>query len=119
MSTQTFKTGREAVEALPRSISVGPFDFKIERLSAQRAMGQSRFGEFSGCEGHIAIQLDMPCAVKAAETFLHELGHAIFWTFGIEDEDKEERTVNLFSTGWTQVFRDNPWALDWMKRALR
>jgi hypothetical protein len=116
---QAFKTGRQAVEALPASIRVGPFDFAIDPMSAERAMGQSRFGEFSACEGHIAIQLDMPCPIKAADTFLHEVGHAIFWTYGIEDDDKEERTVSLFGTGWTQVFRDNPWIMDWIKKALR
>ena len=39
MSTNVFKTGRQAIEALPRSLRVGPFDFGIEKLSALRAIG--------------------------------------------------------------------------------
>jgi hypothetical protein len=113
-----FKTGRQAVEALPDSIRVGPYDFAIETLDAQRAMGKDFFGEFSPCEGRIALQLDMPSIVKAADTLLHETGHAIYWTYGVSDEDDEERVVGVFATAWAQVFRDNPWLLAWVGRAL-
>ena len=68
MNKPVFKTGRQAIEALPGSLRVGPFDFRIDKLSAQRAMGKDCFGEFSSCEGHLALQLDMPSCVKAADT---------------------------------------------------
>ncbi len=118
MTKHAFKSGREAIEALPASIRVGPFDFGIEKLSAQRAMGKDYFGEFSPCEGRIALQVDMPCAVKAADTVLHEAGHAIYWTYGLAERDDEERVVGTFATAWAQVFRDNPWMLDWVARSL-
>jgi hypothetical protein len=118
MKKRVFETGRQAVEALPASIRVGPFDFGIEKLSAQRAMGRDYFGEFSPCEGRLALQLDMPSAVKAADTLLHEAGHAIYWTYGLADEDTEERVVGIFATAWAQVFRDNPWLLEWIGSAL-
>jgi hypothetical protein len=118
MSTNVFKTGRQAVEALPRSLRVGPFDFGIEKLSAQRAIGKDCFGEFSSCEGHVALQLDMPSPAKAADTLLHEAGHAIYSTYALAEEDKEERVVAVFATGWAQVFRDNPWLLQWLERSL-
>jgi hypothetical protein len=118
MKKHVFKTGRQAVEALPGSIRVGPFDFGIEKLCAQRAMGKDYFGEFSPCEGRLALQLDMPSAVKAADTPLHEAGHAIYWTYGLAEEDDEERVVGTFATAWAQVFRDNPWMLEWIGRAV-
>ena len=115
---KAFKTGRQAIEALPGSLRVGPFDFRIDKLSAQRAMGKDCFGEFSSCEGHLALQLDMPSAVKAADTMLHEAGHAIYATYALTEDDKEERIVAAFATGWAQVFRDNPWLLEWLRRSL-
>jgi hypothetical protein len=118
MNKPAFKTGREAIEALPCSLRVGPFDFRIDKLSPQRAMGKDCFGEFSSCEGHLALQLDMPSAVKAAETLMHEGGHAIYSVFALNEDDKEERIVAAFATGWTQVVRDNPWLPEWLKRAL-
>ena len=118
MHKPAFKTGRQAIEALPSSLRVGPFDFRIDKLSPERAMGKDCFGEFSSCEGHLALQLDMPSAVKAAETLMHEAGHAIYSTFALAEDDKEERIVAAFATGWTQVIRDNPWLTEWLKRAL-
>jgi len=93
MNKLVFKTGRQAIEALPASLRVGPFNFRIEKLSAQRAMGKDCFGEFSSCEGQLALQLDMPSAVKAADTMLHEAGHAIYATYALAEDDKEERVV--------------------------
>jgi hypothetical protein len=119
MKRHFFENGRQAVDALPASLRVGPFDFDIEKLSAQRAKGHDCFGEFSPCEGHIAVQVDMPSAAKAADTLLHEAGHAIYWTYGLADEDREERIVSTFATAWAQVFRDNRWLLDWIGRAFR
>jgi hypothetical protein len=118
MTRQVFRTGRQAIEALPRSLKIGPFDFAVEKLSAQRALGKDCFGEFSSCEGQIALQLDMPSCVKAAETLLHEAGRAIYATYALAEEDKEERIVAVFATGWAQVLRDNPWLLGWLARSL-
>jgi hypothetical protein len=118
MRTTAFKSGRQAIEALPRSLKVGPFDFGIEKLSAQRALGKDCFGEFSPSEGQIALQLDMPSPVKAADTLLHEAGHAIYATYALTDEDREERIVAVFATAWAQVLRDNAWLLAWLTRAL-
>jgi hypothetical protein len=60
----------------------------------------------------------MPSTAKAADTLLHEAGHAIYATYGLAEEDKEERIVGAFATAWAQVFRDNPWLLAWLKMAL-
>ena len=60
----------------------------------------------------------MPSPVKAADTLLHEAGHAIYATYALADEDKEERIVAVFATAWAQVFRDNPWLLGWLARSL-
>ena len=108
----------QAVRDLPDSVRVGAFDMAIVKWDAAAAAGAHAFGEFCANTQEIRIQSGMPSPTKAVDTMIHELGHAIYWCFYIEDEDKEERTVGTMSGAWTQVFRDNPWLLDWIKENL-
>lgn len=111
-------TPREIIDELPASVRVGGFDFRIEKWNPNQTLGAQRWGEFSSAEARIAVQRDMPTVHKAVDTVLHEISHAIFWVYGIEDEDKEERIVSTFGSAWMALYRDNPWLLDWIKRAL-
>ena len=106
------------MKKLPASIRVGAWDFAIEKWDSCTTAGRHRWGECSVNEMHLGIQRDMPSRAKAAQTFVHELTHAVWWAFGVDDSDKEERAVNLLATGWTCVYRDNPWLLDWLKEAV-
>ena len=78
-----FTTGREAVEALPDSIRVGPFDFSLQEWTPNQSAAARRYGECASIELRISLQLDMPSAQKAADTFLHEVGHAVWWSYGL------------------------------------
>lgn len=110
--------GRAAVEALPASIRIAGFDFTIEKWTHHQAAGMARYGEFSSIEQVIRVQLDMPTKFKAVDTVFHEISHALFWAYGIADEDKEERVVGALGTAWMSLHRDNPWIVDWVKTAL-
>lgn len=110
--------GREAIEALPATIRVAGFDFKLEKWTHHQAAGASRYGEFSSIEQTIRVQLDMPSPFKAVDTVLHEISHAIFWVYGVHDEDKEERIVSVLGTAWMTLHRDNPWLIKWLDRVL-
>jgi hypothetical protein len=70
-------------------------------------------------EQTIRIQRHMATPQKAVDTFMHEVLHALYWAYGIRDEDKEERTVGAMSTALMTCYRDNPWLLDWIREALR
>lgn len=107
-------TGIEAIDSLPPSIRVGPFDYRIEVWTAMQAAGERKFGACSTCEQKISIQRDMPTAVKAADTLLHEALHAIFWVYNIQDEDKEERSVGILAVALVALHRDNPWLAGWI-----
>ena len=52
-------------------------------------------------------------------TLIHELFHAIFYVYNIEEKDEEERVVNTFANGWHQVLSDNPAMLNYLKRTLK
>ena len=106
------------IQKLPASIRVGAYDFAIEQWHATRVLNKQRWGECAVAEMYIGIQQDMPTRIKAADTLLHEISHAVWWAFGAQDDDKEERVVLLTATGWLCVYRDNPWLLDWLKECI-
>lgn len=112
-------TGREAIEALEKGIWVSIFYFEIEHWSAREAIGERRWGECSCSAQKINLCIDMPSSLKAADTLLHEVGHALYYAYGISDDDAEERVVNIMATGWVLIFKDNPWLLEWLKNACR
>lgn len=116
---QVVPTGRGVVLSLPDRIRVAGYDFTIQKWTPQQAQGAMRWGEFSSSEQIIRIQIEMPTRFKAVDTFLHEMAHAIFWSYGVQDEDKEERIVGLLGTAWMQVHRDNLWLAKWLGDALR
>lgn len=113
-----FPDGRSAIDALPSSVRVGPFDYAIAKWDAAKAISSPNWGECSPSQMTIGLTADMPSRMRAVDTFVHEVGHAIYSAYGMEDEDKEERIVLTFARGWSQVFRDNPALLDWIARCV-
>lgn len=106
--------GRAAVEALPEFIRIGPFNFAITKMSENRASSERRYGFCSTVEQEIGIQRNVPSAQKAVDTFLHEINHAIYYAYDLQDDDKEERTCGSMATAMVQIFRDNPWVAEWI-----
>lgn len=109
---------RQLVLQLPPSLRVGAYDFDIVKWDAVQAGSGNSFGEFNSARLEIGLCQDFPSAAKAAYTFLHEIMHAIWFTYGLNDKEEEERIVTLLSLGWTQVHADNPWLLGWVSSAL-
>jgi len=100
---------------IPTKIRILAFDFKIENWHPHSARG--KFGEFSSLEALIKVNFSTD-KINALDTLLHEINHAIYWCYGIEDDDKEERVVSAFTGAWIQVYRDNPWLLEFIKDSL-
>jgi len=116
--TTPLEQARKLVLRLPDTIRVGPFDLAIEKWSGPRYASGQRKGHFSPCEQAIAVAVDHATPIDAVDTLLHEIGHAVWWAYGVHDEDKEERIVATLATAWLQVYRDNRWLLDWLRLAL-
>lgn len=93
---------------LPKKIKVAAFDMSIEPMSISEAHVRNRWGEFTALTQTIRIEDPFPHQHKHLDTTFHELLHAIYWAYGIEEGDNEERTVSTIATGLTQVLRDNP-----------
>lgn len=101
------------IEAPIKSLRVAAFDVRIRVYDRLAAIGDQRYGSFSGVEQLITVDLAVR-PQKVLDTLLHEISHAIFWAYGIEDADKEERIVSALGTAWAQVYRDNPGLLPWI-----
>ena len=103
---------------LPKSIRVAAFDIEIKSWDAHYGNDRGRFGEFSAGQQEIRIDQSLK-PQKLLDTMFHELGHAIYWAYGMEDDDKEERIVSTFATAWTQIFRDNPDFRAWIDEVVK
>ena len=102
---------------LPAKLRVGPYDVSIVPLEKSEA--RDNYGAFSSLDLEIRMRDDFKTPHMAADTFLHEVLHAIWFVHGIRAKDGEERIVSTLSTGLSQVIRDNPKAVEWLRNALK
>jgi hypothetical protein len=108
-------TADELLLSLPDSIRIGPYDISIVLWTVEQAEeNNSDEGQFSATDEEIRLA-PLRSKVRIAEVMLHEITHALFWSGNIEPEDGEERIVLRLGIGWAQVYRDNPWLLDWLR----
>ena len=97
-----------------KSVKVGPTDFSIEYVP----LNEELFGDFSYINSRIRIEENLKGSALV-DTVLHEILHAI-WKLGqLKDKrEDEERAVAIMATYLTQVLRDNPKMLTWLKKNL-
>ncbi len=105
-------------EGLPRVVRVGGFDVKIEIREISADRGRTCFGEYCHEEMTILLSPKQPGLTFAADTVMHELGHAIYADRDLRVRDSEERIIGQLSRGYTQTFRDNPELLKWLTKSL-
>jgi hypothetical protein len=69
------------------------------RARSAEEIEATKVGEFHADSCSIWVAAELPRDLAKA-TLLHEIGHAILYLFGvtIDDEDEEERWVNLISS---------------------
>jgi len=101
----------------PRRIKIGAALVRIEFVVRLTSEGK----EVDGTFGDGIIQIHEALAGKAlAETFLHELLHAITYYHHIAQPDfDEEQVVARYSFPLTTFFMDNPTARRWWCSLLR
>lgn len=102
---------------IPTKIKVAGYDIEIIRWNIFDGYKRQRFGEFCAADQSIAIDITLK-PFKLVSTLIHEINHAIFWAYHLEDKDEEERIVSVFATAWTQVYRDNPDLLAFISKNL-
>jgi hypothetical protein len=101
---------------LPLKVRVGYQDIDVIVCSDQRdGRLQDTEGFYLSSQAKILIN-DRQCASEQFATLIHEMLHAVFYTYGmreiIEDKTQEEYIVNTVSGAIIQIFRDNPFLLN-------
>ena len=101
----------------PTSVRIGHFDYRVEDWNSDKASLASRYGECSHLEKVIRVARHHGPR-QAAETLLHEMLHAIWNQWVIEDSDPEERVVNTLTGALCSAWRDNPEAFEWIRQQV-
>jgi|TARA_R110000787_G_scaffold267595_1_gene373957 hypothetical protein len=101
----------------PKKIKVGAYKFKVVTWDRPMCHDKDAFGQFLPRQGQIALAPDLYPALLL-DTLIHEINHAIYFVYNIHDKDEEERTVHTISSGWTQVFMDNPKLLNFIQNIV-
>lgn len=100
---------------LPETIRIGAYDISlILEMHPKGEKGDAVFGLWADSEHKIVLAMDQPGRIRAANTLIHEINHAIFSACGMSDRESEERVCTALANGWCQVWRDNPKLMAWI-----
>ena len=101
---------------LPKTIKEGPYDYKVKHKKIDPEC--ERVGDFDSTTSKIRVTTGLD-DIRTVETLMHEICHAIFYSYGISNHLEEENIVGLMSTGLAAVLRDNPEFLDILYKTLQ
>lgn len=99
---------------LPSQLKIGPYDYEVVQVDEQSRkvmINENLFGSHHPEACKIIIYLTDNDEVNL-NTLWHEIKHAIWFLFGLQDSDDEERIVNTLSSGELMVLKDNPELLE-------
>lgn len=102
-----------AYKTMPKTVRVGANSYKIELIQRDDSDVAGIFGYAHHVDAKIGIRVGLNCQ-QLANTFLHEVRHAIHWSYGLTDESCEESFTDLGTNGLCAFFRDNPQAIAWI-----
>lgn len=97
---------------LPKSVRIGHRNYTIVHWRPAQSAGRGAYGECSLPEAEIRVDTSSGIE-KARETLLHEILHAIYYEWAMQDEDKEERIVATYATAITTAMVMNPELRKW------
>lgn len=104
-------------DSRPKQLKILNLTYEIRWVDRQIETATDSHGFCDAAGQLIIINADQkPDAI--ADTFLHEVNHALFSAFGITGEVPEERIVRLIATGICTVMRDNPDVARWWLKCL-
>ena len=103
--------------SLPKTIRLGAFDIDVICKEGVEVGGRLAHGCWRGSDQVIELDTKNISNRHLLCVLLHELNHALFWYFEIIPSAKEEQIVSCLSTGWTEIYRNNPKLVEWIKKA--
>lgn len=113
---------RDAYKGMPARVRVGCHIFNIVVGSYENHEEEGTYGHMNSFQNRISLRPGLP-GLKLANTFLHEVLHAIHWVYGLskhpeERQPSEEEYTELGANGICAFWQDNPEAIKWWARNL-
>lgn len=103
---------------MPRELRIGCYTYRVEISEIADSMAGAEFGHMNIINQKIRLMKGMS-RQKLANTFLHEVLHAIHWVYGLwaENSDEEAFTCQT-ANGMCAFWQDNPAAMRWLQELL-
>ncbi len=101
----------------PTALKAGAFQYKIEVWESREAGASNCWGETNDRLKIVRVDLNYGM-LQAATTLLHEILHVAYVRWGVEDGDKEERTISGLEEGLSAMWRDNPDVFAWIHQEM-
>ena len=105
---------------LPDTIDVSYHNLKVKLLDPHIALevGDQQ-GSYESRSQIIYFDSEIIKAggARAVSLVLHEIGHALYYIFNLKDSE-EERCVDSFANGYTEVLRRNHQLRDWINQEV-
>lgn len=99
-------------DGLPKFVRVGCYIYAIEVMEESDSESAREFGHCNFISRKIRVAAGMT-SQEVANTFIHEVMHAIHRFVGVNDESTEEQTTTLSANGLCAFWQDNPEACLW------
>lgn len=103
---------------VPKSVRVGCYLFRIEVAEFEDHEAEGSFGHMNPISQKIRLRPGMT-AQNLANTFIHEVLHAIYFYLRPNDEEGEEAYVTNGANGLCAFWQDNPEAVKWWVNLLK
>lgn len=87
-------------------------------ITSSLVLGNEVDGRTDIEDGRILIRPGRP-ADYTAEVVIHELSHAVWSHFDLQDNDEEEKVVTAMGKGWAELLARNPHLVAFLQEALK
>jgi hypothetical protein len=103
----------------PTRLKIGPLRYTVEWRDKEWEDSHNAYGATNN--DYQIIRLSTACHPdRQAETFLHEVTHALWSLFQMKQSESidNEQCAYMSGLGWLMFWRDNPEALQWWIQLL-
>lgn len=103
---------------MPKTVRVGCFSYAVTVIEEEGAEIAGIAGAMHSLRQRIRIRAGMT-PHQVANTFIHEVLHAIHYVYGLSDDSDEETFTELTANGMCAFWQDNPEACKWWQSLLK
>lgn len=99
---------------LPREVKILFERFEIVELCPSEEDFSGVHGDCDVVQRRIRVAVHGQSFPRIKDTLRHEISHAAYELFGLEQGDSEERIVKVMSSAWTHIAEENPELMRWL-----